>query len=367
MIQMNDFKAEPLELREAMLHAARRVMESGWYVLGGEVADFEQQWASSCGSAYGAGVGSGLDALEISLRALGIGPGDEVITTPMTAFATVLAIIRTGASPVLADIYPDTALMSIESVKRCVSAATKAVMLVHLYGQVRQMDAWCEFCQDRGIHLVEDCAQAHAATWNQKVAGSFGIAGAYSFYPTKNLGALGDAGMIVTNVEEVDSCAKRLRNYGQVDRYTHTELGMNSRLDELQAAILAERMPWLPKFTERRRQIALAYRERIFNPLVNGLAAPEEPSAHVYHLYVVRCAQRDSLQEYLAKCGVNTVAHYPIPVHQQEPCVKLRRDPSGLQACEEHASTCLTLPCHPQMSDEQVGRVVEAVNAFGVS
>lgn len=367
MIQMNDFKAEPTELRDAMLRSARRVFESGWYVLGREVSAFEEQWASRCGTSFGVGVGSGLDALEISLRALRIGMGDEVITTPMTAFATVLAIIRAGATPVLADIDSGTALMSIESADRCMSTSTRAVILVHLYGQVRNMDSWRVFCNDRGIHLVEDCAQAHTATWKNQVAGSFGVAGAYSFYPTKNLGAIGDGGMIVTDAQELDSRARCLRNYGQMDRYSHPELGMNSRLDELQAAILGERMHWLQRFTERRREIACAYSEGISNALVTKLDDPEELSAHAYHLYVVRCSHRETLQDHLAGCGVQTLVHYPIPMHRQEPCVSLRRDSRGLEACEQHAESCLSLPCHPQMTDEQVGRVVDAVNAFRVA
>ena len=185
MILMNDFKAEPPELRDAMVEAVRRVLESGWYVLGNEGLAFERQWASTCNVGHGVGVGNGMDAIEIALRALDIGPGDEVITTPMTAFATVLAILRAGATPVLADIDPETALLSIDSVARCVSSKTKALLLVHLYGQVRNMNAWLDFCAKHGIKLVEDCAQAHLATWQGKVAGSFGVAGAYSFYPTK--------------------------------------------------------------------------------------------------------------------------------------------------------------------------------------
>src|SRR5450759_920230 len=211
MILMNDFKAEPAELREAMLGAARRVLESGWYVLGNEASAFEEQWAAACGVAHGVGVGNGLDAIEIALRALDIGPGDEVITTPMTAFATVLAILRAGATPVLADIDPQTALLSIASAERCVSPRTRAVVLVHLYGQVRSMDAWSAFCTRHGIALVEDCAQAHLAAWQGEVAGSFGVAGAYSFYPTKNLGAPGDAGMLVTEDEALAQRASCLR------------------------------------------------------------------------------------------------------------------------------------------------------------
>ncbi len=233
MILMNDFKAEPQEMREAMIDAARKVVESGWYVLGNEVASFERQWAEVCGVAHGVGVANGMDAIEIALRALDIGPGDEVITTPMTAFATVLAIIRSGAIPVLADIDPDTAILSRESVMRCLSSKTKAVVLVHLYGQIRQMPDWQALCEEHGIHLVEDCAQAHLAELQGRVAGSFGVIGAYSFYPTKNLGAVGDAGMLVTADASIAEKAQRLRNYGQSQRYHHPVRGMNSRLDEI--------------------------------------------------------------------------------------------------------------------------------------
>ena len=364
MILMNDFKAEPPELREAMLSEVRRVLESGWYVLGDEVVAFEKKWAAACGVAHAVGVGNGMDAIEIALRALDIGLGDEVITTPMTAFASVLAIHRAGATPFLADIEPDTALLSMESVARCITPKTKAVLLVHLYGQVRQMDAWATFCEKHGIALIEDCAQAHLATWQGKVAGSFGVAGAYSFYPTKNLGAPGDAGMLVTNNKAVSERAARLRNYGQSVRYHHPELGMNSRLDEIHAAMLAEKMKWLIEFTDRRRQIAEIYRAGIMNPLVRQLACPEEPSAHVHHLYVVTCEQRDALQEHLQQQQVQSHIHYPIPIHAQEPCKEIECDPQGLKNSERHAAICLSLPCYPQMTDNDINAVIAAVNSF---
>lgn len=364
MILMNDFKAEPLELRETMLNAVRRVLESGWYVLGNEVAAFEKQWSAACGVTCGVGVGNGMDAIEIALRVLDIGSGDEVITTPMTAFATVLAILRAGATPVLADIDPQTALLSLAGVERCVSPKTRAVVLVHLYGQVRGMEAWTAFCVQWGIALIEDCAQAHLAAWQGKVAGSFGVAGAYSFYPTKNLGAAGDAGMLITQDATLAERARMLRNYGQSVRYHHPELGMNSRLDELHAAMLIERMRWLPEFTERRRQIADAYRSGIDHLHVQQLTASEEPSAHVYHLYVITCNQRDALQAHLQKHSIQSLIHYPIPVHQQESCRNIARDPRGLSHSERHAATCLSLPCHPQMTDNDIAAVISAVNSF---
>lgn len=365
MILMNDFKAEPLEVREAMLGAVRRVLESGWYVLGSEVAAFEKQWASICGVSYAVGVGNGMDAIEIALRALDIGPGDEVITTPMTAFATVLAIIRAGATPVLADINSETALLSMDSAMRCLTPKTKAVVLVHLYGQIRSMDEWTAFCGKHGIALIEDCAQAHLAAWHGKVAGSFGTAGAYSFYPTKNLGAAGDAGMLVTGDEALAQRVGRLRNYGQSVRYHHPELGMNSRLDEVQAAMLSERLKWLSEFTARRCEIAGAYRVGIRNPLVQQPALPEEPSAHVYHLFVVTCEQRDELQDHLHRHQVQSLIHYPVPIHKQEPCLNIARDPHGLGNSENYAAKCLSLPCHPQMTHDDIERVISMVNSFG--
>jgi dTDP-4-amino-4,6-dideoxygalactose transaminase len=364
MILMNDFKAEPPELREAMLRAVGRVLESGWYVLGNEVTAFEHQWAGACGVAHGVGVGNGMDAIEIALRALDIGPGDEVITTPMTAFATVLAILRAGATPVLADIDLNSALLSLDSAERCISPRTKAVVLVHLYGQVRSMDAWSAFCNRHGIALVEDCAQAHLATWQGKVAGSFGVAGAYSFYPTKNLGAPGDAGMLVTQDEALAQRASRLRNYGQSVRYHHSELGMNSRLDEIHAAMLTERLKWLPDFTDRRRQIADAYRAGIWNTQVQLLAPPEESLAHVYHLFVITCQKRDALLAHLQALQVQALIHYPVPIHKQEPCQTISRDPLGLVNSECFAAICLSLPCHPQMTDDDVATVISVVNAF---
>lgn len=364
MILMNDFRAEPPSLRVAMLGSVQRVLESGWYVLGDELLAFEKQWAALCNVNFGVGVGNGMEAIEIALRSLDIGPGDEVITTPMTAFATVLAILRAGATPVLADINPESALLSIASARRCLSAKTKAVVLVHLYGQVRCMDEWAAFCEASAVTLIEDCAQAHLAMWHGKAAGSFGAVGAYSFYPTKNLGAPGDAGMLVTQNKVLAERANRMRNYGQSIRYHHSELGMNSRMDEIQAAMLAVRLKWLPQFTERRRQIAGEYRSGIRNVNVQLLFPPEEPLAHVYHLFVVNCRQRDALSAHLQKQQVQSLIHYPIPVHQQKPCQDIARDPEGLSNCERHAATCLSLPCHPQMTDADIAKVISAVNIF---
>lgn len=366
MILMNDFKAEPEEIRDAMLLATKRVLDSGWYVLGKEVENFESEWAALCGVKYGVGVGNGMDAIEIALRTLNIGPGAEVITTPMTAFATVLGILRAGAVPVLADIESNTALLSIASVRRCVSEKTKAVILVHLYGQIRNMQAWSDLCNEQDIVLIEDCAQAHLARWADRPAGSFSKVAAYSFYPTKNLGGPGDGGMLVTSDEAIAKRASCLRNYGQSVRYQHPELGMNSRLDEIQAAMLSVRLKWLTEFTQRRREIADAYRKGISHPLVKMLSEPQEPSSHVYHLFVVMCEERERLQAHLQSKGVQALIHYPVPIHHQEPCLGIARDPLGLGNSEHYANICLSLPCHPQITNDDIETVIEAVNTFEV-
>jgi dTDP-4-amino-4,6-dideoxygalactose transaminase len=364
MILMNDFKAEPAEIRQAMLAAVERVLASGWYILGKEVADFEAQWAALCGVRHGVGVGNGMDAIELALRSLDIGAGDEVITTPMTAFASVLGIRRAGAQPVLADIDTETGLLDIDSVRRCITPKTRAVLLVHLYGQVRDMAAWRDICCEHGIELIEDCAQAHYAHLNDQVAGSFGRAGAYSFYPTKNLGAVGDGGMLVTSDAGLAERAARLRNYGQSLRYSHPELGMNSRLDEVQAAILQTRLAWMDGFTSRRKAIAQQYLAGIANSKLTLLASPQEASAHVYHLFVVLCQEREAFQRHMNEHQVQTLIHYPIPVHLQPPCLNIARDPEGLPRSEAHAATCVSIPCHPQMSDADVALVLSAINAF---
>jgi dTDP-4-amino-4,6-dideoxygalactose transaminase len=364
MIHMNEFKDEPEDLLAAQARAAERVIRSGWYILGNELKRFEKAFADWTGLPHMAGVGNGMDAIEIGLRAAGIGPGDEVITTPMTAFATVLAIYRSGATPVLADIDSDTALLDLASVDRCVTKRTKGVLLVHLYGRVPDMDAWRGFCVDRGIRLFEDCAQAHGARWKGEHAGTFGAFGAFSFYPTKNLGAIGDGGALGTTSADLDAKARVLRNYGQSVRYHHEEIGLNSRLDELQAAILAERLLWLDRFIERRRQIAARYDQELRNSLIRPLTPPPEKENHAYHLYVVRCNERDRLSAHLKERGVETLIHYPVPAHRQKPTLDIRRDPKGLTAAERHGDTCLSLPCHPQMSDEDVTAVIEGVNSF---
>lgn len=364
MIRMNDFHAEPEALVQAQLRAAERVLRSGGYILGDEVASFEKLWAARCGTAHAIGTGNGLDAIEIGIRALGLAPDAEVVTTSMTAFATVLGIVRAGAVPVLADIDPASALLDAGSVARCIGPRTRAVLLVHLYGQMPTMGPWVKLCADRSLTLIEDCAQAHLARQGGRVAGSFGAWGAYSFYPTKNLGARGDAGALVTNDPKLAGLARSLRNYGQANRDEHARLGMNSRLDELHAAMLSARLEWLDEFTARRREIATRYRAGIRNPHVRLLAPPAESSAHVYHLFVLLCDERDRLAEFLKQRGVESLVHYLVPAHLQPAGRAFRNDPAGLPHSEAHAACCLSVPCHPQMSDADADAVIAALNEF---
>ena len=364
MILMNDFKAESTSLKEAELAAVRAVLESGYYILGPQVEGFEKNWSSICGVDFGIGVGNGMDAIEIILRAANIGSGDEVITTPMTAFATVLAILRSGATPVLADINLGSGLMDIESVRRCIGKKTKAILLVHLYGQIKDMDEWVVLTNLHNLILIEDCSQSHLAKYKGRTAGSFGVAGAYSFYPTKNLGCIGDGGMIVTNSHSINESAKMLRNYGQSIRYEHPIVGLNSRLDEIQAAILNVRLSILDKYTAQRKVIAKAYIGNILNQHIEILDPPADVDSHVYHLFVIKTKKRDRLQEHLLARGVQSLIHYPIPIHKQDAMPAIKRDARGLIKSEEFAKSCISIPCHPHMQISDIEAVIKAVNAF---
>lgn len=364
MISLSGFGQEPADLRAAMLQAMTSVVDSHHYILGHEVDNFEAAWAAACGTQYAVGVGNGMDALELALRASGVGPGDEVVTTAMSAAATVLAIIRAGATPVFADIDSETGLLSRESVLRCIGPRTKGILPVHLYGQLRDMKEWLALSSEHGLVLVEDCAQAHLAKEGDRVAGSFGSASAFSFYPTKNLGAVGDAGAVVTNNPEIAESVRRARNYGQSRQYAHDDFGVNSRLDELQAALLSVRLRWLTAFTRRRRELASLYREVLKGTNVGLMSLPPDPEGHVFHQFVITTEFRDELRSFLHSRQIPTLIHYPTPLHHQPPFRSFKADPRGLHWAEKHAATCLSLPCHPQLSDSDVITVAEAVAEF---
>lgn len=363
-VRFNEFVREPASLRAAQLDAVINVMDSGWYVLGQNVSSFENEWSARCQSSGCAGVASGLDALEIGLRVLEVGPGDEVITTPLTAYATVLAIQRVGATPVFADIDPSTACICPQSVRSCISAQTKAVIVVHLYGRAAEMGELSEICTTHGIDLVEDCAQAHLSQYEGQPVGSFGKYAAWSFYPTKNLGAIGDAGAITSNDPDLILSARQFRNYGQSDRYHHVVAGQNSRLDELQAAILLVRLAYLESWTNSRRNIAASYWNEIKNPKIRLLSRPIDASQHVHHLFVVCTENREHFMQHLAKYDVQSLIHYPVPAHKQEAIGFNKISPNGLQCALSHSQTCVSLPIHPFMTNSEVERVIIACNSW---
>jgi dTDP-4-amino-4,6-dideoxygalactose transaminase len=360
----------PADDREDVRAAVERVVASGWYVLGPEVEAFEAEFARAMGASCAAGTGNGTDAIALILRALGIGPGDEVITTPLSAAYTALAIMMTGARPVFADIDPVRFTIDPDQVARAISPRTRAILPVHLYGQPADMASLSRIAARHGLALVEDCCQAHLATSDGRPVGTIGIAGAFSFYPTKNLGGLGDGGAVITNDEALAARIRRLRNGGQTSRYHHAEAGINSRLDEMQAAILRARLPHLAGWTARRRALAARYRE-----LLGGTAAVEVPEerdpGHVYHLFVVRALDavasrqpdetpRAALQASLAARGIETLVHYPVSIARQPALAAM--DPGGcpvaLRACED----VLSLPLHPGLALTDVDVVADAVS-----
>ena len=337
-----------------------RVVDRGWYVLGPEVEAFESEFAAASGAAHAIGTGNGTDAIAVILRALDIGPGDEVITTPLSAAYTALAIVMAGARPVFADIDDERLTLDAAAAERAITPRTRALLPVHLYGQPADMNALAALARRRGLALVEDCCQAHLATCAGKPVGTFGDAGAFSFYPTKNLGALGDGGAIVTNDAALADRMKRIRNGGQTDRYHHAEIGVNSRLDELQAAILRARLPWLGPRTACRRALASEYRTRLAG---TSLRVPLEiDRGHVYHLFPVRTKRRSALQAHLRSAGIETLVHYPVAISRQ-PAFR-SADPAVCSVAETAADEVLSLPLHPALPVEDVARVADAIHVF---
>ena len=350
----------PDEDAAAVREAIARVVDRGWFVLGPELEGFEREFADACGAGRSVGVGTGTDALAIALRALGIGPGDEVITSPLSAAYSALAIMMAGARPVFADIDPARLTIDPAAVAAAVTSRTAAVMPVHLYGQPADMPAIAAIAARHSLAVVEDCCQAHLATCHGQPVGSFGAVAAYSFYPTKNLGALGDGGALTTNDSAIADRAKRLRNGGQSDRYHHAEFGVNSRLDEMQAAVLRARLPFLDGWTARRRQLARRYREAL-EGVTSVVVPPEADAGHVYHLFPVLSPARDALQAYLKSNGVETLIHYPVPIPRQPALAS-----EAPADCPVAAGVCdqiLSLPLYPRLDERAVRAVAGAVAA----
>lgn len=351
------------ELNKELHHSFERVLERSWYIAGEEVDSFEKSFAEYCGSQFCIGVGNGLDALTLSLKALGIGAGDEVIVPSNTFIATALAVTYVGATPIFVE--PDIRTFNINPslIEASITERTKAIMPVHLYGQACDMDPIMEIASKNNLFVVEDCAQAHGATYKGKRVGTFGDLAGFSFYPGKNLGALGDAGAVVTNSKQYADIVRALGNYGSDYKYHHIYKGNNSRLDELQAAFLSAKLQILDKINIERRRIAKKYTEGIHNPKI-CLPYVLDDCVPVWHIYGVRCIERDSLEKYLNEKGIGTNKHYPIPMHLQKCYSDLGYHFGAFPIAEKISSTELSIPMYYGMTDDEVEYVISVINSY---
>ena len=361
-IPLVDIAGQAKALQDELVAAAKEVLASGSYILGKRVAAFEDALAKQCGCRHGVGVNSGTDALELALRACGVGPADEVIIPAFTFMATALAVTSVGATPVLADIDERSYGIDLEDAARRLTPKTKAIIPVHLYGQPCGLDEVLQLAAGRKLQVIEDCAQAIGATYKGKPVGSFGHAGCFSFYPTKNLGAAGDGGAVVTNDPKIAERIALIRNYGTTDKISYRTFGRNSRLDELQAAILLVKLKHLDAWNEARRVRAGWYREIFAKEGAAGIGLPQElpDRSHVYHLFIVRVPQRDRVHQALNGRGIHTMVHYPRPIHLDslyEGKAKVGEFPRAEQAARE----VLSLPMYPDLSREDLTTVVRAL------
>jgi dTDP-3-amino-3,4,6-trideoxy-alpha-D-glucose transaminase len=340
-----------------------RVLASGWYILGPEVEAFEREVTAAFECGHAIGVGNGTDSITLALMALGVGPGDEVVTSPLTATFTALAVSRLGARPVFADVEPDTLNLSVESASRRITSRTKVLMPVHLYGNAADMGGMLSLAAAHRLSVVEDACQAHGGRFQGNFLGSLGRIGTFSFYPTKNLGALGDGGMVVTRDDEIAAKLRRLRNGGQSSRYRHEELGINSRLDEIQAAILRVKLKYLEEKNERRRELSRLYERALEGTSVRPVAV-RDPCTPARHLFVVRSPQRNALAAHLKEHGIETLIHYPTPAHLQKSYEGLGQGPGSCPEAERACNEILSLPLYPSLPNESVERVAAAIRAF---
>jgi dTDP-4-amino-4,6-dideoxygalactose transaminase len=376
-VPMLDLSRQYAGIRGEILAAVTRVCDSQRYILGEEVAVFEREFAALCGSHEAVGCASGTDALWLALAAAGIGPGDAVLTTPFSFFATASSILRAGAKPVFADIDPETLNLSPASCERRLKESCpgiRAILPVHLYGQCAEMDCLDRLASEFKLHVVEDAAQAVGATWNGRRAGSLGVAAAFSFYPTKNLSAFGDAGAVSTQDPALAERMRSLRNHGGKQRYYHDEIGWNSRLDSIQAAVLRVKMPHLHQWNEARRERARAYGRLLTAAGLTRTGSDSRPPAtllktlpgahHIYHQYVIRVRERDKLRAFLAARGVGSEIYYPIPLHLQKCFAYLGYAPGDLPEAERAALEALALPIFPELEEDEQRYVVESIAAF---
>ena len=358
-IPVFDARPQYQALKAELDGAIARVLERGWFIQGEEHATFEEEFAAFCGARHGVGVASGTDGIRIGLQALGVGSGDEVVTVANAGVPPIAAILETGARPVFVDVDPATRTLDPDLLEAALSPRTRAILAIHLYGHPADVDRILEVARPRGVRLLEDCAQAHGAEYRGKRVGSLGDAAAFSFYPTKNLGAYGDGGLITTGDDDVADRARLLRQYGWRGQYLSETHGINSRLDELQAAILRVKLRYLEAANDHRRLRAARYTERLRGVVTPvGLAW----SRDVYHLYVVDVADRDRLRAALAERGIGTGIHYPLPAHLQEPYAELGAGLGSLPVTERLADRVLSLPMFPELPLEHVDQVAEAVN-----
>jgi dTDP-4-amino-4,6-dideoxygalactose transaminase len=359
LIEFLNLKREFTEIGEEISQAIEDVQKKGFFILGEKVKEFEEEFSKYNGAKFGIGVNSGSDALYLAVKTLGISTGDEVITVSHTFLPTVDAITRNGAKPVFVDINPQTYVMDPSNVEKCITNKTRAIIPVHLYGHPVDMEPLLRIARKNNLYVIEDACQAHGAEYKNKKAGSIGDIGCFSFYPSKNLGAYGDAGMLITNDETLATQLRKMRSYGQSSKYYHDFVGVNSRLDEIQAAILTVKLRYLDKWNQRRRKLA-----GIYNDLVSNVSV-EKPierkyAKHVYHLYVIKHKKRDELQQHLLRHGIQTLIHYPIPVHLQ----KAYQIPAKIPVTEDVCSKVLSLPMHPWLSETEVKAISDVINEF---
>ena len=358
------FEPQHAPLREAMQSAFARVYDSHWYVLGPEVGQFEQEYAAFSQVGHAVGVANGLDALVLALRTLKIGPGDEVIVPSNTYIATWLAVTQVGATVVPVEPDPATSNLDPARLEAALTPRTRAIMPVHLYGQACRMSEIMTIATRHRLYVVEDNAQAQGAAFAGQLTGSFGQVSGTSFYPGKNLGALGDAGAITTNDAGLAQKVRVLRNYGSQQKYHNEVVGYNSRLDELQAALLRVKLPELPTWTRQRQQVAAWYGQHLAGIAGLRLPAVAERATHVYHLYVVHTPRRDALQQHLTAQGIGTLIHYPVPPYRQQAYAALNMPAGAFPIAEELANTCLSLPMWPGMTEAHVAAVAAAIRSF---
>lgn len=351
------------EMKEELQRAFNQVLENGWFIGGKEDIKFEQSFADYQGRKYCIGCGNGLDAIMLSLKALNISVGDEVIIPSNTFIATALAVSYTGATPLLVEPRIETYNINPELIEEKITPKTKAIVVVHLYGQPAEMDAICSIAKKHNLFLIEDCAQAHGATYKGQKIGRFGNAAAFSFYPGKNLGALGDAGAVVTDDDKLAEIIRALGNYGSIEKYNHIYQGNNSRLDEIQAAFLYAKLKHLDKWNIERQRIAQRYLTEITNSkvILPKIIADVEP---VWHIFAIRCDERRQLEKYLEQRGVGTNKHYPIPIHLQGAYQDLKKANGAYPIAEEISATELSIPIYYGMTDEEIQYVIDTINEF---